>query len=288
MTSVHSQEEFISLPPPASANPSVYAFSMHKGGSTLLFSILQELAPSIGLSYFSLPDELFRLGFDINEPNPSRSRYFLEKGYIYGGFRLPCPDIPDELLKNSRKVVLLRNPLDALVSLYYSITRSHVKPGDSRSRAAAKRFERNRNLASSMDIDAFAIQRSEKQHRTLKSYLDMAHDPLTAVYMYEDVIYRKADFIESICNHFGWTVSDKTIREIAARHDTFPDKENPDNHIRQVHPGNYRKHLSKQTICSISSKMDPVMSALQGHRQKLPAMSLGKRLAIWKLRRATR
>ena len=94
MTSVNSQEESITLPSPASANPSVYAFSMHKGGSTLLFSILQELAPSIGLSYFSLPDELFRLGYDFNQPNPSRSRYFLEKGYIYGGFRLPCPIFP--------------------------------------------------------------------------------------------------------------------------------------------------------------------------------------------------
>jgi hypothetical protein len=37
-------------------------------------------------------------------------------------------------------------------------------------------------------------------------------------------------------------------REIAARGDVFPDKENYEEHIRQVHPGNYKKKLEPKTI----------------------------------------
>jgi hypothetical protein len=65
---------------------------------------------------------------------------------------------------------------------------------------------------------------------------------------YEDVIYDKENWVADLVDHFRWGVPSKAICSIAARHDVIPASEDESKHVRQVHPGNFRKHLKPETI----------------------------------------
>jgi hypothetical protein len=128
------------LPPPASDAPSVLAFGMIKGGSTLLFDLLTVLAPAAGLTWFSLNDQMFRLGVKEADIPEEASRLFLPQGYCYGGFRdWPPHDIP--ILRSARAVWLIRDPHDMIVSPYHSTVASHriPEPTESSSRRRMSR-----------------------------------------------------------------------------------------------------------------------------------------------------
>jgi hypothetical protein len=69
-----------------------------------------------------------------------------------------------------------------------------------------------------------------------------------ATYRYEDVIFKKRIWIDDLCSWFGWDISSDLKGSVAARFDVVVDVERPDQHIRQVKPGNHRRHLRKETI----------------------------------------
>lgn len=113
---------------------------MIKGGSTLLFDLLTVLAPAAGLTWFSLNDQMFRLGVKEADIPEEASRLFLPQGYCYGGFRdWPPHDIP--ILRSARAVWLIRDPHDMIVSLYHSTVASHriPEPTESSSRRRMSR-----------------------------------------------------------------------------------------------------------------------------------------------------
>ncbi len=68
------------------------------------------------------------------------------------------------------------------------------------------------------------------------------------VFRYEDVIYEKKTWAEEICSHYGWNVTNDQLEAAVAKVDVFPDEERPDQHVRQVHPGNYKQKLRPETI----------------------------------------
>ena len=61
-------------------------------------------------------------------------------GRVYGGFRsMPLVFAQSELYRRSRKILLVRDPRDALVSEYFSLAYSHGLPeaeGDGGARAS--------------------------------------------------------------------------------------------------------------------------------------------------------
>jgi len=65
---------------------------------------------------------------------------------------------------------------------------------------------------------------------------------------YEDMVYRKGDWAEEACRHFGWARPKRSIARAVAPFEFFPEVERVDQHMRQVHPGNYKKKLKPETI----------------------------------------
>lgn len=68
------------------------------------------------------------------------------------------------------------------------------------------------------------------------------------VFRYEDIVYTKKTWAEEICFHYGWKVTNEQLEAAVAKVDVFPDDERPDQHVRQVHPGNYKQKLRPETI----------------------------------------
>jgi hypothetical protein len=232
------------LPAPGSDAPSVLALSLPKAGSTLLFALLQDLAPQAGLAYVSLQDFFFLNGLRLTEQPHEAGALFRPRGYCYGGFRGPPPyAIP--ILHAARCIVLVRDPRDMAVSHWYSITQSHVVPkAEEGEHFMAK--ARNEALARGKDAHVLQVARGldAQYDRLLGS--GILHGPNTAVFRYEDVIFRKRDWVDAICAWYGWSIPREQRDRIADRHDVRPATPDPSAHIRQVKPGNHREELSEK------------------------------------------
>jgi hypothetical protein len=251
------------LPPPPSDAPSVVAMSLPKAGSTLLFALLQDLSPQAGLAYVSLQDFFFVHGLRLTEQPHEAGTLFRPHGYCYGGFRGPPPyAIP--ILDAARCVVLVRDPRDMAISHWYSVTQSHVVP----------KVEQGEHFMA--QARARAIDRGKDAHvlqvaRGLDAQFDrlvgsgILHRANTAVFRYEDVIFRKRDWVDAICAWFGWEIADAARQRIALRHDVRPAVPDPTAHIRQVAPGNHREELGTRQ----REQMDRILArwlAMFGYR----------------------
>ena len=150
-------------------------------------------------------------------------------------------------LTRSKRLILVRDPRDALVSHYYSIRQSHVLPAKGNNR---RNMLKAREQAANTGIDQFITQvrRGKFICKTMLS-LSRLNGPDTHVYKYEDVIFNKAAWLRDMLSRIDiGQLDDGLIEETAARNDVVPEDEDPSRHIRQVKPGNYRNHLSPETI----------------------------------------
>jgi hypothetical protein len=240
---------------------------MAKAGSTLLYNMLSKLAPSAGLTYFSIEDYLFshnvspvnRPGYigDVIKPN----------GYCYGGFR-QYPAFRVTGMNNAKVTFLVRDPRDMLTSLYFSLLGSHriPKAGDgtkleNEPAGAAERMLDMRTKLQKTDVNAFARQGVRSYTRIFEGYVaqGFAWRQNVAIYRYEDVIFEKAAWVRDICEWYEWDIDPARQREVAAMFDERPTEERPLEHVRQVTPGNYRAHLTEATSAVIVDALEEYM-----------------------------
>ena len=253
------------LPPTkAPGRESVIYFTLPKSGSVMLTQFMAQLCPEVGLTRVYIEGKFFELGIrgDFfqsskrqNVAPASTSAIYLDKGYCYGSPILPLAyDIP--ILGKVKAILLVRDPRDMLVSLYYSFGESHPTPGK-----ASEVIRETRELARRVGIDEYVIHEAPRYARMLRQYHEkVVSSPLTKVFRYEDVVYDKAKWISEICAHFGWDVPLETQEAFAKSADVFPAQEKPEEHIRQVHPGNYKKKLHPTTITQLDEVLSDAMA----------------------------
>ncbi|CFX55972.1 protein of unknown function [Candidatus Filomicrobium marinum] len=236
------------LPPTDRSDlPSALVFAMPKSGSVLLDGIMRKLSASAGVTYVSIMQEYFAIGLPDKNMPADTSAIFLPRGYCYGGFRYFPRRFDIPILKQSRPVLLVRDPRDMLVSHYFSMRDSHPEPGK-----VLKSVNANmsmRDLARALEIDDYVKRAAETFRAFLMNYRILLCGVCeTRMYRYEDVIYQKPDWVAGLAAHFGWDISRDVVDAIAAQHDVIPSDEVDTRHIRQVHPGNYIKKLRPETI----------------------------------------
>lgn len=248
--------------PPAQTNiPSVLAFSLAKAGSTLLYDILRGLAPHAGLEFYSTEDELFRRNIGSNDMVGNIGSLFNAKGYCYGGFR-QFPAYPIPILHLCRTILLVRDPRDMAVSLYYSLLKSHVLPEQDSGGGAAQDLKAARASLHDADISDWAERSATVQYtRMFEGYVAQGFmwRPNVAIFRYEDVIFQKSEWITDICEWFEWDIPGPIRQKVAAQFDIRPDSERPDQHIRQVTPGNHRQHLTEGAVAAIEGSLGQYM-----------------------------
>lgn len=247
-----------SLPPAFGPDAdSILFFTAPKSGTVMLSLLLGCLAPHAGLNFVYIIGEFFKLGIPPTKAPASTSAIFLPKGYCYGFPYLPSEfEIP--IIGRVKTLLLVRDPRDMLVSLYYSVRSSHPEPGSSVNAVNAKITELpGRRAAQTMDIDEFLTgyimddancNSIENYRDLLREYRELSVSGPVKLFRYEDVIYDKAGWVADICAYLGWNISAEIQRDAVARVDIFPGSEQQDEHIRQVHPGNYKSKLKIETI----------------------------------------
>jgi hypothetical protein len=234
------------LPPPLSSKPSCLMFTQPKSGSKMVRGILRELAKQSGLQPTGPGGAFFEAGIPQSEIPASTSEIFFPTGYFYHFSNVPTEyAIPID----APALVHVRDIRDVLVSKYYSLRDSHPEPGDSVASDKKRAFLQQRGMLKGMDVDEGVLRLATRgvadMMRALRKRAAYEGAMLTR---YEDMVYRKEDWAHDVCRHFGWDRPERAIFRAVAPFDVFPDGERPDQHVRQVHPGNYKKKLKPETI----------------------------------------
>ena len=178
---------------PATARPdfeSCWLFAFPKSGSVLVNSIAISLAAEAGVPTIDLPVHLFLKGIHLDCVQFDFGAVFLPRGYIFIGFR-SLPMAASGMLSKmaGRKILVVRDPRDMLVSLYYSAKFSHD--------LSVHGTEQFKWLVCSVrqdteaEIDDYCLFTAWKMNELLSSYSQILGDPNTLILRYEDFIRDK-------------------------------------------------------------------------------------------------
>jgi hypothetical protein len=234
------------LPPPLSDKPSCLMFTQPKSGSKMVRGILRELAKQSGLQPTGPGGAFFKAGIPRTDIPASTSAIFRPSGYFYHFSNVPTEfDIPIE----GPTLVHVRDIRDVLVSKYYSLRDSHPEPGDAVASDKKQAFLNQRKMLSKMDVDQGVLRLATQGVADMMKGLRLRASRKGAMLTrYEDMVYRKEEWASDVCRHFDWDRSKSAVACAVAPFDVFPEGERTDRHVRQVHPGNFRKKLKPETV----------------------------------------
>lgn len=238
---------------------SFFLFGIHKCGSTLMNKIFVDLCLKLQIPCIAIARAAFQQG--IPDPVWGRSENLnsiIMDGYCYRGFRnYPVFLKGNSLINSRKKILLVRDPRDAIVSAYFSFANSHKKPGEG---AALQQFIEMRERLQGLDIESYTIEHSHQVKKVFDRYYEQLNpDSLLKVYRYEDVIFNKFDWIKDILNFLDLSLEDKEINAISKRHDIVPKNEDTGNHIRKVKPGDHKEKLSPDCILKLNEILSDVL-----------------------------
>lgn len=252
-----SQTIKINIPQPAEMD-SFFAFGVHKSGSTLLEKILIYICSMKNIPTINYSSEMFKRGEILTKVKPEDS-IFDCRGYAYIGFRIPWQLQESGFdFQRTKNIFLVRDPRDALTSNYYSTAYSHTIP---KSGPLKNEWHKRRSESKYMPIDQFVLEetRIKRVIKILQDYMSILPASTTRIYRYEDIIFYKEEWIKDMLNYLELELEDEQVKEIVRKVDVIPDQEKQDQHIRQVVPGNYKKHLKEETITQLNRELSPVL-----------------------------
>jgi len=254
------KSQTLTLPDPGKQDlKSAFILGLPKAGSTLLNRIMQPLCEEAGLAAYGLHHELRRLGIPPAKAPANVAELFLPTGYVYLGFRSFPYHFAIPGFASGRTILLVRDPRDMVVSLYFSLAHSHTKPGQAASDSLLKTFNERRQQAQEQDIDSFVLSKT----RAVQNYFASIERNLDGIdhkcWRYEDIIFDKERWTNEMLDYLELSVPQKMVRTIVARNDIKPSTEASTEHIRKVTPGDHKDKLNSGTIEKLNQALAPIL-----------------------------
>jgi hypothetical protein len=231
--------------------PALFVFGVRKSGSSVMNAMVTALARMNGVNYVDVAGRLFEHGVGVTawQRDPGLAA-LLHGGNVYGGFRnAPLGIATHPLVVESAKVLLVRDPRDALVSEYFSNAYSHSVPKGGEAR---EQLLRQRAQALGSPIADYALRMAPSLREALRGYAAFLDMPRLRIYRYEEAVMDKRSFLQDICAHFGWRVGDVQLSQILGWADVLPEDEDPTRFIRRVRPGDHLEKLDRPTIDALN------------------------------------
>jgi hypothetical protein len=217
---------------------------------------VKALCEEVSFPVIDFPTAFFRAGvsIDARQNAATVSAYLHDRGYAYLGARtFWCRDLGFDFSR-VKKILLVRDPRDAIISWYFSAKKSHGIPKENKAfKEIRKRLEGTTDP--NQDLE-FLVSRAKLLAQLGKQYRSIISHPNTVVYRYEDVIFRKRLWLADVKNFLELKIPFGRVVEIADQYDQLPRSENASRHVRQVYPGNHIKHFSPDTIRVLDSILD--------------------------------
>lgn len=241
---------------PESRSPdinSVFFMSVHKSGSTLMNNMIRAACQMLDYEFVDIQSHFFNTGVADRDIPAETSEIFKPKGYVYSGFRYFPNQYDIPCLNDCPLVVLVRDPRDAVVSQYFSLSKSHPMPGKDADDKLLKHMEEMRAATLASDINEFALREIGGFVKKLETYSEILKThPRARLFQYEEVIYMKKKWVLAILSFLQWQMKPGQPMNLANRFNVVPKAEDASKHIRQVHPQNYMAKLSPETINEIN------------------------------------
>lgn len=243
------------------AGDALFALGVRKSGSSVFSNICAALAMANGVNVVDVPGVMFERGHTVHAWNGSpRLGDAVRPGNMYIGFRdAPTALFAHPAFRAARKILLVRDPRDALVSEYFSNAYSHSLP---QVNPDGSTIAQERRKALETSVDAYVTERVGFLDATVAAYAPILDDPTLVVMRYEDVILEKAAWIGAIARHFGLAADEALVAGILGWADVRPGAEDPTRFIRRVTPGDHVDKLSPGTIAAIDAALSPVWARL--------------------------
>ena len=231
-----------------------------KSGSTLLHMIVEDVCRERDARLINISDSCFAAGYPERKiPEQVMPGLIEQETAFYYGFRCIGNLVKSRTFRIGSKVMLIRDPRDALTSLYFSMLKSHSIP---QGEGTAKIISEQRSIASASTINEFIL--SGNGDFILRSFSEvetMSWLPNFHIYRYEDIIFNKIEWLRDVNRLVNFGLSDEEVEAIAGKHDIRPSSEDSAQHIRQVAPGNYKTHLNDEAIAYIDGKCKKALKA---------------------------
>lgn len=238
-----------------------FVLGIRKCGSSLMNNMIHDLARINGRPFLDVGGTFYHAGVPegVWRDDPA-TRDILVAGQVHGGFRaMPSIFEGQPVFETGRKILLVRDPRDALVSEYFSNAFSHALPEAGTGTAVAEMLAL-RAAALSATIERSVLDRAEALNEVFMQFARLADDSRTRVFRYEDVIFAKRAWLAAIAEHFGWSAGSQAFQDgMMGWADVVPEAERPNEFIRRVRPGDHREKLGPVVIERLNVALAPAM-----------------------------
>ncbi len=236
-------QELILDIPTASKYPSFFVFAMHKSGSVMQDKIFEAICGDLKIPMVSIAKTAFKQGIEEGAFETDICDIFQEIGYCYYGFRYLPRYLKGFDFSSFKKILLIRDPRDIVVSHYFSMKKSHTVPQG----GVGEKLLQLREELANINVNEYVIQKAPGFKKILKNYGSIK-DESFKLFRYEDIIFKKQQWVQDILDFLELEMPADKVQAIAAKHDIFPGDENQNAHIRKVTPGDYKEKLKPETI----------------------------------------
>lgn len=237
--------------------PTCFALGVRKSGSSIFSSIVNALAMHGGqANAIDIPGEMFAKGYRYTDWNQPPLCDLVWRGNVYIGFRDPPSALyQDPVFIESKKILVVRDPRDALVSEYFSNAYSHSMPTTGSEQSV---LAKERAVALQESISRYVVSRTSHLNATVEKYGPLLNDPNLKIMRYEDVILKKANWIREISNHFEFEIDEGLVNDILGWADVVPESENKKAFVRRVVPGDHLEKLDPDVISKINNSLSDI------------------------------
>jgi len=230
--------------------PPVLFLGIRKSGSTIFFKMCAAVCRRLDKNLVDIPGACFSRNIPANQwRNLPKVANLLQPGNCYSGFRAPplCFKRSPHF-REARKLLLVRDPRDALVSQYFSAAYSHAVPKKSRIVGARERLLSERERALEISVDDYVREHAGGFQQLLLEYQELMDGTDFTLLRYEDLIFDKIRLLGFIADALGGTLPEPFVKGVLGWADVVPDEERKENFIRKVTPGDHAVKLERGTI----------------------------------------
>ncbi len=248
--------------------PPGFVLGVRKCGTSLLSMLLKQLAKLNNRPMIELSHRFFVGNVrEVDWTHDRALREAIHPGHLYGTFRLfPRGLAGFEPFDQAPKLLIVRDPRDALVSEYFSMAYSHPIPEGGAGEGGASGMLRELRLRTQRrDIDSSVILQAPNLLRAFEGFREALEAPGTVLVKYEDYIFRKRELVRLLAEMFNLAVSTAELEEMMGWADQRPAAEDPRAFVRKVTPGDHREKLRPETIAQLDEMLAPAME-LYGYR----------------------
>ena len=225
-------------------------YCFHKSGSMFLFKLFKKISKDNNIDYYSINK------FNSNEKLWNKS--------LNNCIICPLRYYPDEYQENLKYILHLRNPLDVLISQYYSFGFTHKPP--SKKSVWYSKFISDRKKIQSQTIDEYCLSQenideiNDKYNKMLNWIKINKEKENVFISYYDDMYYDFPNWLKQIFEFLSLKTYNETLSFFKNEFKNS-NKDYVKTNIKKIKKSHHRSGLSKQYLVELEKKtLDLVIS----------------------------